>query len=345
MNCSRNNRRGNWYGEDGYGTESQSPVYSFSVCPPHIAEKRLIKKQATMLSFCMVLMFFISFFIQTMLSGILTFANPQLLFNELIQEIIVTISYVVSVTVPFCIFGAYTKIPVDAALRRREVPVPLTLASLGVTLGVSVVGMYASMAVTGFFSQLGISFEVGFSDFPVNYGAMVLYVINMTIVPAILEEIAFRGFIMQSLRRFGDGFALFASAFVFSLIHVTPDRLPHTFIMGLAIGYFVLFTGSLKTGIIIHFVYNLIVTVLSIGYTYLSADFFVLNMVSEIIMLVVAVFSLIYFIKNYGGMFSLRKGRNVNPQSVNIKCFVFSNGMWIFYAVMLIMTFRSMVIL
>ena len=87
--------------------------------------------------------------------------------------------------------------------------------------------------------------------------------ISTAILPAIVEELVFRGAIMQSLRRFGDTFALLVSSLLFGLVHGNLVQAPMAFITGLAIGYFVLRTGSLRTGTLVHLINNALATVLS----------------------------------------------------------------------------------
>lgn len=338
---------GSWYENVNPNESCYTPGYGFKPCPPHIVEKRMIKRCATVLAFCVVFMLFLSFFVGTVLMGGVRFFSTLINikgYNEIAIEVVSLITFVISIGVPFAFFGAYTKIPVSVALCKRKVSPLVTFASVGCALGASVVGIYASIMVSYVFSIFGISFSNSLSEIPSNYGALIIYIVNMTVIPAIFEEIAFRGFLMQSLRRFGDGFALFVSAFCFSLIHVTPDRFPHTFIMGLVIGYFVLFTGSLSTGMIIHFCYNTIITIMSVAFTYVSINYELLNLSLELIMLFLGIVGLVYFFKNYGKMFVLRKSTTVNSESEKIKTFVLSRGMLILYVVVAVIAAKSVVV-
>ena len=321
--------------------EDSSSIFFFS---PSEREKSIIIKESAALSFSMALVFFLSYFLQTLFMGAGKLINKDLIYNDLFRELTVLISYAVSMSVPFSLFGSYTKVPVKRALKSRKTDFKLTSACLCVALGVSVVGMFSSAAAGFILSRLGIVFSVPVSYVPKSAWAFLIYFLNMTAVPAILEETAFRGFVMQSLRRFGDGFALFVSAFCFALLHVNPTRYPHTFIMGLAIGYFVLFTGSLKTGIIIHFVYNAIITIMSIASELGFAESAILSMAGQAVMLAVSIPGLFYLLRNYRGMFTLRKGRSVNPSGVNIKVFLKSRGMIVLYVLILMMSLRSLVI-
>ena len=66
---------------------------------------------------------------------------------------------------------------------------------------------------------------------------------------------------MQSLRKYGDGFAIIMSSFVFALMHGNMIQIPFAFIAGIGIGYAVIKTGTMWTGIIIHFINNAIAVI------------------------------------------------------------------------------------
>jgi membrane protease YdiL (CAAX protease family) len=134
----------------------------------------------------------------------------------------------------------------------------LVAFSLPMVLAVSVVGSFLVELLQRMFSQYG--WEVSLPGYMVPSSPLdwVLSLVLLTVVPAFLEEYLFRGVIMQGLRCFGDGVALLASAIFFALAHFNAMQATNAFLMGLVIGYFVLRTGSLWTGIILHFLVNLL---------------------------------------------------------------------------------------
>jgi membrane protease YdiL (CAAX protease family) len=75
-------------------------------------------------------------------------------------------------------------------------------------------------------------------------------------VPALAEEFAMRGVVMQQLRRHGDRFAIITSAALFAVMHGNLIQAPFAFFLGLALGYFTVITGSIWTAISIHFLNN-----------------------------------------------------------------------------------------
>ncbi len=98
----------------------------------------------------------------------------------------------------------------------------------------------------------------------------ILYIIYISVVPAMTEEFAFRGVIMQPLRKYGDKFAIVMSALVFGLMHGNAVQAVFAFIVGIVIGYAVVVTGSMWTGIIIHFFNNFVSAVLDVASSNMS---------------------------------------------------------------------------
>ena len=65
-----------------------------------------------------------------------------------------------------------------------------------------------------------------------------------------------RGFVMQSLKKYGNAFAIIASAFVFGVFHGNPTQIPFAFICGLFLGYAAMASGSLWVSITVHAMVN-----------------------------------------------------------------------------------------
>ncbi len=81
---------------------------------------------------------------------------------------------------------------------------------------------------------------------------------RIVVVAAICEEFCFRGVVMQNLRRFGDWFAIWMAALVFGLMHCNLIQAPFALIVGVALGYLCIKTGTLWTAVLIHALNNLL---------------------------------------------------------------------------------------
>lgn len=79
----------------------------------------------------------------------------------------------------------------------------------------------------------------------------------IALIPAIGEELTFRGVLQQALtRRMNVHLGVFLSAFIFSFIHFQfYGFLPRMFI-GLLLGYMFYYSGSIWTSILMHFINN-----------------------------------------------------------------------------------------
>ena len=114
---------------------------------------------------------------------------------------------------------------------------------------------------------LGITFTTGVEDPKIlGFDGFLIATLSTAVLPAVLEELIIRGIVMQPLRRFGDKFALVASALIFGIMHGNMVQIPYTVVAGLFMGYLVIATGSLWPSIILHFVNNFYSVALLVAY-------------------------------------------------------------------------------
>lgn len=118
-----------------------------------------------------------------------------------------------------------------------------------------------------FQENLGIEFTASVNDISLKgTKETILGSLSIAVIPAIIEETCIRGIILQSLRKYGDKFAIVASAILFAIMHGNMVQIPYTIIGGLLLGYLVVATGSLWPPIILHFINNMYsVIVLSVN--------------------------------------------------------------------------------
>ena len=135
-------------------------------------------------------------------------------------------------------------------------------------VGISIVTL---LAFNGLTNSFALSLEkLGYTSYlpsveVKSFGAYMLYVFELCIIPAFFEETLFRGTILSGLKETNKHMAVFVSALFFMLMHGGPDQTIHQFILGIVLGYVFVYTGSLILPIIIHFTNNFIaVTILYI---------------------------------------------------------------------------------
>ncbi|MBE6547241.1 MAG: CPBP family intramembrane metalloprotease [Ruminococcaceae bacterium] len=85
---------------------------------------------------------------------------------------------------------------------------------------------------------------------------MLLLFLSTAVVPALVEEILFRGVVMTALLPFGGTVAIFGSALLFALMHGNILQFFYTALMGVVLGYVYFRTRSIWCGVLIHFFNN-----------------------------------------------------------------------------------------
>jgi len=94
--------------------------------------------------------------------------------------------------------------------------------------------------------------------------AMILMVISVAVIPALVEELLFRGCILQALLPYGQGVAILTSSVLFGLMHQNPLQLLYTTVCGLVLGYAYVRTRSIWCSVLMHFVNNLFSVLMTI---------------------------------------------------------------------------------
>ena len=138
---------------------------------------------------------------------------------------------------------------------------------------------YLIMIVVGVISLFGIQYFISIIDDllislgynmastsinPTSWGTFFLSVFVLAILPAIGEELIFRGIILNGLRtRFNDIASIFISTILFALMHQNLQQLIYPFLLGSIMAWAVVRSGSLISSVIIHFTNNFLVVLLT----------------------------------------------------------------------------------
>lgn len=185
----------------------------------------------------------------------------------------------------------------------------LTFAGLAVCfIGDSLTNLSLSL-----FSVLGVDFLSGAEDVSNpqsgDIAGAALAVLGYAVMPALLEEFAFRGVLLQPLRKFGDGFAICISSLAFALVHGNMVQIPFAFVAGLALGYVSVATGSIWAGSLVHFLNNLLSVVFALlGESDRAFGNFAYNVISAAVIILGAAAAFMYV---RGGYYRLKKKKMI----------------------------------
>lgn len=181
-----------------------------------------------------------------------------------LAQLVNMVGYAVSLLVP--LLALVLMIPAVPAAGAKPSLFPLgrprrgvLFPAMGICLGVCTLSNYLSSWIT---VQLRRSFPEAVpiyrADIPTRGAGMVLGLISIAVLPAVMEELLFRGAVLQAVRPFGDGFAVLVSALAFTLCHTTVPQLIPALLAGLLFGFFAVLSGSLWVTVCIHCCYNLL---------------------------------------------------------------------------------------
>lgn len=129
---------------------------------------------------------------------------------------------------------------------------PLALISFGALIALNLLGWGFTDWLENFFLVPGFPGEFG-----TTFAETAVRLISSSLFPAVLEELVFRGTILQSLRPWGDRFAVIWGAVFFMLCHSSITQWVPALGAGLLFGWLACRTGSLRFGMAIHLANNL----------------------------------------------------------------------------------------
>lgn len=93
--------------------------------------------------------------------------------------------------------------------------------------------------------------------------AVILFFHKVVLAP-LFEEFWFRGMVLQSLRPYGNGFAIFVSSLLFGLTHANLQQFFYTAAIGMILGYVAVQTGSVITSTVMHAMFNAVGAIASL---------------------------------------------------------------------------------
>ena len=93
---------------------------------------------------------------------------------------------------------------------------------------------------------------------PESPAGIALYFVSVAILPALVEEWAFRGVVLRALLPYGRTFAVFFSSALFGLMHLDPAQSVFAFAFAVVLALVYASTGSLWMCVFLHAVNNAI---------------------------------------------------------------------------------------
>lgn len=199
-------------------------------------------------------------------------------FREFVQtEFVEVVNLLFTPTVFFFIYFIYCKKTHVQVFKASEINFKLNWIKV---LAVVLIGVTSVFLISPMISLIDYGFScLGYNpanDLPYvmdNAWRLIIGIVSMAILPAICEELLFRGLIFKGLQeKFNPHVAIVLSAAMFTLLHGSLQQTVYQFILGMLLGYAMHYGKSIVYPMLLHFVNNLVVVINSFIYTIKGLD-------------------------------------------------------------------------
>lgn len=113
-------------------------------------------------------------------------------------------------------------------------------------------------------TRVSESFNATQSLLSADLPSAIVRTVQAVIFAPILEELWFRGVVLESLRPYGNGFAIFVTAILFGITHANLAQFFYATAIGVFLAYVAIHTGSIIVPMILHAIMNGISSITSI---------------------------------------------------------------------------------
>ncbi len=246
----------------------------WSLWQPQQLERRALRRQSNLAAYAVLLMLGVQQILLPLLQLLLSALGVN--FSGLR---IGTTAYLLYYAVLYTLMMGLPVLCCALINRRKTVLFPVRRVGAGTAVMVALGGMALCVMAdffvsysTAFFNSLGFYYAGSPSLQDGTVTGLLLNILTIALLPAILEEMLFRGYVLQTLRPLGDGAAVFGSALLFALMHTNIVQIPFALLLGLVFGFLVVRTSNILLSMILHFLNNTMSVVLEYVTLHMDAD-------------------------------------------------------------------------
>lgn len=174
----------------------------------------------------------------------------------------------------FVLYSRREKVDFLAAAKIKKKLKPLQIIIIA---GIAVAVLFAFDPLTILFEEFLKFLGYKPSEAPLvvidSWGTFITAFFTVCILPALGEELIYRGTLTSGLSEYGKRTAILLSGLCFSLMHQNPEQTMHQFLLGCVLAWVFLETQSFWAPAIIHFLNNFVIVIIEFySVYYLKAD-------------------------------------------------------------------------
>ena len=209
---------------------------------------------------------FFNIVLYVVITELVIILNSYISYNEPDTYLTCIIVQALGILLPVIIFSKSNRLNFAEFYRIK----PLSLKNCAVIIGLGVcwqfIGYMLKFTSISLFGLFKVTYTVNAQKTPIPDSPLelVLALLALVILPAIAEELLFRGLVVRSYEKWGTRSAIVISAVFFSILHLDIINVVATLLMGILLAYVVVKTDSILSGILLHFANNLTATIVKL---------------------------------------------------------------------------------
>lgn len=142
------------------------------------------------------------------------------------------------------------------------------------SIGLQTAAAFIAAAIGAILSFFGLEGKTADLSATSSLGANIVMYFYACLLGPVLEELLYRGVILQSMRRYSERFAIFLSAIVFGLMHQNYQQAILGFLVGIPLAVVTIKSGSIVPAIFTHILLNTLGTVFNCWIQFSAPELF-----------------------------------------------------------------------
>lgn len=271
-------------------------------------ERKRLKKTSNGLGFYIAAYFLTMAVVSVIIATLFHFINLDVS-EPTLQYLLDVFLSVIASFIPGLIYLGISGFRISDAYKKTYVPFTLLLSLVFIGMAMAMVANVAAQMLDDNLSVFGLQNSASMTnDQALDPLQTFLYIFSVSAVPAFAEEFAFRGIVMGRLRKYGNCFAIVASAVMFGAMHGNTTQIVFAFILGLVFGFVDCVADSIIPSVIIHFLNNFYAVTFDVLRSNTSIDertFYMINLAVVVLFCIGGFVSFIYLAKKDKSIFKL----------------------------------------
>lgn len=141
-------------------------------------------------------------------------------------------------------------------------------------LGLQTAAAFLTQIITTILDNFGLTGRTIDLSATTSFGANVFMFFYACLLGPVLEELLYRGVLLQSMRKYNERFAIFLSAAIFGLMHENYQQFILGFLLGIPLAVVAIKYNSLVPSIITHIIVNTTASVTNVVMQYFSPEMY-----------------------------------------------------------------------